>query len=129
MKSFWLLLICLCFPVIALAQLNPAQTVLAQANPAATTLTDIYTCPTGNAVQITTVWVANRDTVAHSFRLSVAKSGAADDVKQYIYYNLSVPANGALVQAVNLPLLPGDKVRAYVDAQDLSISLYGITVQ
>lgn len=126
----WCIAVLLLWAGIAYAAAsNPVSTVLAQANPSATTLTDIYTCPSTNAVQITTVWITNRDTSAHAFRLSVAAAGAADDPKQYIYYGLSIPANGAFVQSVNLPLLPGDKVRAWADAQQLTFSLYGNTLQ
>lgn len=113
----------------ALAWANPPQ-LLAQANPAATTLADIYTVPSTVSVQITTVWVTNRDTVPHNFRMSIAPSGAADDPKQYIYYNVQVPSSvtsgGAVIQAVNLPLTKKDVVRVYVDAQQLSFSLFGL---
>lgn len=123
----WALTLCLLFyTTTAFATSGPASIgahVLAQANPPATSLTDIYTAPHyGN---ITTVWIANRDTVPHLVRMSLAPLGVADAPTQYIYYDISIPGNSSLVQAVDLPLQPTDVVRVYVDAQKVSVSLFG----
>ena len=103
--------------------------LLSQANPPATTLTVIYTAPSlpSGGVLITTVWVSNRDSVGHTFRISVAPQAAADDPKQYLYYDLQLPGNSSFVQSVNLPISSGDVVRAYDDAQQLTFQLYGNT--
>lgn len=131
MKRFLFAALLLLLPV--LAQAAGYGKLLAQANPAAATLTDIYTVPATSSgaevsnATITTIWVTNRAGAPHSFRLSVASGGAADDPKQYLYYDIQVPANSSLVQSVSLPLSAGDKIRAYVDAQQFSFSLYGTT--
>ncbi len=107
--------------------------ILVQAAPSSTTTT-IYTVPTtipggtdSNAV-ITTVWVNNTDNSAHVFRLAVAAACAADAISQYIYYGISLPANSALIQSVDLPLSSGDCVRAFSDGdQKLNFELFGQT--
>lgn len=107
--------------------------LLAQANPAATSLTDIYTVAStaaGGEVSsaiVTTIWITNRAAAPHTFRLAMAAAGAADNAKQYLYYDVPIPANSSLVQSVALPLSAGDVVRVYVDAQQFSFSLFGTT--
>lgn len=99
--------------------------LITQANPTATALVTIYTVPHLTSVTVNTIWVANRDSSTHSFRMSVARQGAADNVMQYIFYNVPLPANSTLIQNVDLVLNDSDQVRVYVDAQDVSFSLFG----
>lgn len=115
----------LCLLALALASITQAGSpqLLVQANPSATT-TAIYLAPSD--VNITTVWVTNRDSAPHTFRLAMAPQATADALSQYIYYDVSIPGGSALVQSVNLPLLAGDAVRCQVSAQQMSISLYGV---
>ncbi len=123
-------LVGLCALFLLLTSASSRAAVLAQSNPAVTTLTTIYTVPVGPAnttAQVQVIVVANRDSSAHTFRLSVASGCASDNVKQYLYYDVSIPANSSFVQAVNLPLSGGDCVRGYVDAQQESFTLFGVT--
>lgn len=105
-----------------------AQTykVLAQANPAATTLTAIYTVPAATAAIISSVIVANRSSSARTFRISVAVAGAADDPKQYLAYDMNLPANDTIFLLLGVTLAATDVLKAYVSAQDVAINVFGV---
>lgn len=99
--------------------------VLGQLNPSATTLTTLYTVPAATATIVSSVVVANRS-VATSFRLSVAVAGAADDNKQYLFYDVPIGANESKPFTLGLTLAATDVVRAYATLATLSFNLFGV---
>lgn len=103
-----------------------ATKVLAQSTPAVTTLTDIYTVPSSTKTTVTTFTVANRGATATTFRLSVAVAGAADHVKQYIYYDIQIAAYDSFASTIGMTLATTDVVRVYTPSSDLSFNLFGI---
>ena len=105
-----------------------AEKVLAQSTPAVTTLTDVYTVPASTIAVISTLVICNRSAVATTFRISIAVAGAADDVKQYIFYDIPIAGNDSFVASLGVALAATDKVRAYIGAATLSITLFGVEV-
>lgn len=104
--------------------------VLGQLNPAATTLSTLYIAaaspPTQASVDCLTV--CNRGATAATFRLSIQVAGAADDYKQYIYWDLPVPANNTYVANINLRVGPGDVVKCYASNTNLCFTLSGVEI-
>lgn len=98
--------------------------VLGQVNPAATTLTDFYTVPVGKSAVVSTLMVCNQGANA-TLRVSVAVGGAADNAKQYIYYDVVIESADTLAATVGLTLDAGDVVRAWASSTNLSFSLFG----
>ena len=102
------------------------QRVLAQSNPVATTLTDIYTVTAPyNSVTISSVSICNRSAVATSFRVAIAKAGAADDPKQYIYYDLPIPGNETFIFTIGVTMAVTDVLRVYATLATLSFNVFG----
>jgi hypothetical protein len=102
--------------------------VLGQSNPSATTLTDAYTVPASTEAIISTITVANRSATATSFRISVAIAGAANDNKQYLYYDVAIPGNDTFAATIGIALAATDVVRVYATLATLSFSLYGVEI-
>ena len=102
-----------------------AQKALGQSNPVAATLTDIYTVPAAKYAVISSIVVCNRSAVATSFRVSVAVAGAANDVKQYLYYDVPIPGNDVFVATIGITLAATDVVRVYATLATLSFNLFG----
>ena len=104
-----------------------AQTikVLAQASPAASTLTDIYTVPALTTTVVSSIVVCNLTSTDALFRIAVAVAGAANEDKQYIYDDVTVPGNDTFVATVGLTLGAGDVVRVYDTSDRLAFSLFG----
>lgn len=102
--------------------------ILAQVNPGAATLTDAYTVPASTRTVVSTLFVANRSAVATSYRVSVAVGGAADDLKQYVYYDVPLDGNDTFGSTTGMSLGPGDVVRVYATLATLSFTLMGAEI-
>lgn len=102
--------------------------VLAQSAPSATTLTDIYTVPALTQAVVSSISICNRSASDVAVRLSVAVAGEADATKQYIYYDLEIPANDNLSRESGVTLGAGDVIRAYVASANISINIFGVEV-
>jgi len=99
--------------------------VLAQNQPAITSLVDLYTVPDGRTTVISSVTVCNLG-VNSSWRLSIAISGAADNPKQYLYYDMPHAANDTFVATIGITLSAGDIVRIYSGNGNISFNLFGV---
>jgi hypothetical protein len=88
----------------------------------ATTLEDIHTCPAGKREDVD-VRICNRNAASRTFRIAIAKNGAADSLEQYIEYDATINGNESF-PITEIPLNEGDIVRGYVSAVDVSIGVY-----
>jgi hypothetical protein len=102
------------------------QKVLGQSAPLATTLTDAYTAAAKTVVS--SVVICNRGAAQILVRISVAVAGAADATKQYLYYDLPVPANDTFIATIGITMGIADVVRVYTDLATASFNLFGIEV-
>ena len=99
---------------------------LGQTSPSAASLTDSYTVPAVTKTTVSTITVANRSAVATSFRISIAKAGAADDVKQYLFYDVPITGNDTFAATIGVTLETTDVVRVYATLATLSFNIFGI---
>ncbi len=103
--------------------------VLAQVNPLATTLTTLYTVPGATSTTVSTLTVCNQSsTVAATFRVSVQVAAAADNAKQYLYYDLPVLVSDTFAATLGLTLATTDVVKCYASTANLSFNLFGVEV-
>ena len=72
--------------------------------------------------------LCNRGGTATTFRLSVAAAGAADATKQYLYYDVSLPANDTFTATVGITLATTDVLRAYAGSANVSVNAFGVEV-
>ena len=101
--------------------------VLGQSAPVAATLTDAYTVPALTRTTISSIMIANRSgTVPTVYRISVAVAGAADDVKQYIFYDNPIQEKEAVGATLGITLGPADVVRVYALLATVSFNIFGI---
>ena len=100
----------------------PIPKVLAQSIPSV--LTDVYTAPQGGAV-VSTVVVCNQSGAA-KFRISIAVAGAADDTKQYLYYDVDISANRTFTATIGITLAATDVIRVYSDTGTVSFNIFGV---
>lgn len=104
-----------------------AFTVLAQTLPAAATLTDSYTVPASTSVVVSTIKVCNQS-VATTFRISVAVAGAANEAKQYIYYDLPLAANDVYSATEGWTLATTDVIRVQSASGAVSFNIFGAKI-
>jgi len=102
--------------------------VLGQLVPSATTLTTLYTVPGATSTVNASLVVCNRGSGATTFRVSVAVAGAADDPKQYIYYDVTINGNDTFIATIGVTLAATDLVRVYAGNGNLTFSLFGVEI-
>jgi hypothetical protein len=107
-----------------------AQTLktLAQVNPSATTLTTLYTVPASTSTAVSSLVICNQAASAGSFRVSIQVAAAADNAKQYLYYDTVIPANDTFVATIGVTLATTDVVKIYASSTSLRFSLFGAEV-
>lgn len=98
---------------------------LGQVAPLATTETDLYTVPAATSAVASSLICCNRGNVSTTFRVSVAVGGGVTQTKDYIYYDLAIPANDTFIATVGLTLNAGDVVRVYAGNTNMSFTLSG----
>lgn len=102
--------------------------VLAQSNPAATTLTDIYTVPASTSTVISSIVVCNQASSSATFRISVQVANAADAVKQYLFYDITIPGNDSFVATIGITLAATDVIAIYASSTTLSFNVFGVEI-
>lgn len=96
---------------------------LGQSAPSATSATTLYTCSTSRGARDVWVTVANRST-ATTFRVWVAKAGAADANAQYKAYDQPIGANASFLVPIG-SLEKTDLIRIYAGSANLSFTANG----
>lgn len=102
--------------------------MLGQTNPSITTLTDHYTVPASTTVTVSSIVVCNRGAADLTFRISIAVAGAANDNKQYLYYDVTCPANNTFVATIGATLGAADVIRVYTSVATASFTSFGVEV-
>jgi hypothetical protein len=102
--------------------------VLGQSSPNATTLTDLYTVPAATSIVSSSIVVCNRSGTSTSFRISIAVAGAANDNKQYLYYDVPIAGNDTFIATIGITLAATDIIRVYATLATLSFNLFGAEV-
>jgi hypothetical protein len=102
--------------------------VLGQAAPAATTQVDLYTVPAATTATISTIQVCNQNATKTTFRVRVRVNGAANDNKQFLFYDQAVLGNDSMTATVGMTLGAGDVVSVEAAAANVSFNLFGVEV-
>lgn len=104
-----------------------AQTlkVLAQVNPGSASLTTLYTVPAATSTVVSSIVICNQAASDATFRISIQVAAAADNAKQYLYYDTTVNANDSFVATIGVTLATTDVVKIYASTTTLSFTAYG----
>jgi hypothetical protein len=98
---------------------------LGQVNPGATTLTTLYTVPASTSAVCSSVVICNQAAAAATFRVSVRVAGAADNAKQYLFYDVSLAGNSSTIATLGITLAATDVVSVYASTATMSFNLFG----
>ena len=102
--------------------------VLGQANPSAATLSTLYTVPALTSAVVSTLTVANRSSVATSFRVAVRPAGAGISNEHYIYYDITIAGNDTFACTFGISLATTDVISVYATLATLSFNAYGTEI-
>ncbi len=102
--------------------------ILAQAAPVAATEIDLYKVAAGN-VLLQSFVVCNTSNAVRTFRFAISIGGHATQLKDYLYYEYSMPGNATQTfdfgNTVGVTLRIGDTVRLYCLKSNISVTLVG----
>jgi len=99
--------------------------VLGQVNPSATTATTLYTVPAATQSIVSTLTVTNQTATAGTYRISLRVAAAADNAKQYIAYDVSLPGNATDTLTLGVTLGATDVITVYASAATFSFNAFG----
>jgi glucose-6-phosphate dehydrogenase assembly protein OpcA len=99
--------------------------VLAQSAPSATTATTLYTVPSATSTVVSTITVANRSSVAVTYRIAVRPAGATLANQHYLAYDVALAANDTTALTLGVTLAATDVITIYASSADLSFSAFG----
>jgi hypothetical protein len=100
--------------------------ILAQSAPGATTPTLLYgPVGTGISTVVSTLTVANRAATSATYRISFRQSGDAENNKQYLAYDVSVPANSTASYTLGITLAAADAIYVYASTANLTFQAFG----
>lgn len=105
-----------------------APRILGQSIPAANTLTTLYTVPGATSVVISTLVICNQSNQPANFRVSVAISGAANDLRQYVYFDEIISSMRAFPVTCGWTLATTDVVRVQSSNGLCSFNLFGAEI-
>ena len=91
-------------------------------------LQSLYTCPSATEAVISTVTIANRGTVAATYRLAVSPDGESIENKHYIAYEASCPANDTIALTLGVTMDANDVLRCYSSNVDISFNAFGAEI-
>jgi hypothetical protein len=100
--------------------------ILAQSSPIANTPTLLYG-PVGAGINtvVSTLAICNRGNSSSTFRVSIRENGAADNPKQYIAFDTTVPATSTITYTLGITLKTGDAVYVYSSTNNVSYNAFG----
>lgn len=102
--------------------------ILGQSDPAATTPTSVYEVPAATTAIINEITICNRDSSDHTIRIALCDDEGSIGDEEYIVYDATIPANDSIGIERSYTLQAGKIVAAYVDAQELSITVCGVEI-
>jgi len=100
--------------------------VLGQLSPVAATLSTLYTVPAQAQTTVSSITACNTGSSPVTIRISVAVANAADNVKQYIYYDYVVGAKDTLLIIIGMTLNESDVVRVYASSTNVAFNIFGV---
>ena len=106
-----------------------AYKILGQANLVAETATNVYTVPAATETVISTIILANLDSSANTFRISLRPDGASQADQHYIAYDVPIAANDSTTLTLGITLNAADVVTCYAGASsDVSVNIFGTEI-
>lgn len=105
--------------------------VLGQLKPSAGTLSDLYTVPSNTETVISTITIANMGPTSTTYRIAIAKDGAATGIssmEQYLVYDTTVPALDSLALTLGITLNAADVIRVESYSGLVAFQVFGSEV-
>ena len=104
---------------------NSEYKIIAQAAPSATTDTALYTVPAGTETIISTLFIANRNSTAATFRVALRPAGATIANQHYLAFDVPVAGNDTTTITCGITMAATDVMTVRASTANLSFNLSG----
>lgn len=91
-------------------------------------LQSLYTVGVGEEAVISTVTIANRGTVAATYRLAVSPDGESIANQHFIVFDASVPANDSIALTLGITMDQNDVLRCFSSSTDITFNAFGAEI-
>jgi glucose-6-phosphate dehydrogenase assembly protein OpcA len=91
-------------------------------------LTTLYTAGASEQAVISTITIANRGTVADTYRIAVRPDGESIANQHYIAYDASCPGNDTIALTLGITLNGNDVVSVYSGTTNLTFNAFGAEI-
>jgi hypothetical protein len=105
-----------------------AYKVLGQLAAGSATNESLYTVPSATETVVSTMTIANRGTVAATYRIAVRPDGTALGNNHYIAYDATVPANDTVALTLGLSLNASDIIATFASNANLTFNAFGAEI-
>lgn len=102
--------------------------VLGQSAPAAETATNVYTVPAGTEAVVSTIVIANRDSSAGTFRLSVRPNGETQADKHFLAFDVPIAASDSTTLTLGITMAATDVLTFFASSADMSVNVFGTEI-
>jgi len=103
----------------------PIISVLAQLVPAAGVETLLYSPDPSNNALIQELAVCNRGAVTATFRFSISILGGATQTKDFLYFDMQLPANETFASELGVTIRAEDVIRVLASNGNLTFTILG----
>ncbi len=101
---------------------------LGQSAPSATTATMLYAVPAAGSTVCSSILVCNRGPGSTKFRISLRVAGEAENSKQYLYYDVPIPAYDTFIATIGISMAETDELWVYAEEANLTFQAWGAEV-
>jgi hypothetical protein len=99
--------------------------VLGHAAPIATTETSVYVCPDAHQALVSSITICNRGADTATVRCGISVGGGALAAKDYLWYDLAIPAKETFAATLGLTMGPLDDIRGWASTANCSFAAFG----
>ena len=93
----------------------------------ATTEATLYTCPGATECVTSSIVIANRSSSVATFRVAVVEDGSgATATKDYLYFNVAMPASDTFAAKLGITLSGADEIRVFASTASLTFAVFGV---
>ena len=103
--------------------------VLAQLSPTDGYLTTAYTVPAATTTTVSSIVICNTNNSSTTFRIAIKIGGAADSLKQYLYYELPLLNYDTFIATIGITLGTGDVIAVQSAINNVAFNIFGVEIQ
>lgn len=105
---------------------DASHKILGQLAPSNNTLSALYTVPSLKKATLSVISICNTGGSKRTFRFAVDKTGAGDDVTDYLWYDAPIYPGHTVFEPIGLQIAAGGILRCYTSSSEVVFNAFGL---